>query len=247
MAGFYSILSKGINALDRNTPDARWRLYERAIAALIAEMRPSDPALNQSEFQVAWRSLKEAIVKMEIEIETEAEAEEEPEAEIEAEAEAEAEIEAGAEVEAEIEAEADADAEAEAEIEADAEADAEAEADIEAEAEAEEAQRDRLIHRPIATTSTSLRRAGIAAASAPPAVRPGGQSRPRLMGFLTRALRRDPDAAARNERNRPADRGEDPSSNFWSEVESGQPRDNWLSEVLARASRDDHATLKKRR
>jgi hypothetical protein len=26
-----------------------------------------------------------------------------------------------------------------------------------------------------------------------------------------------------------------------------QPRDNWLSNVLARASRDDHATLKKRR
>jgi hypothetical protein len=77
-------------------------------------------------------------------------------------------------------------------------------------------------------------------------VRLGGQRRPRLMGFLTRAFRRDPDAAARNERKRPADRGEYPSSDFWSEMESGQPRDNWLSDVLARASRDDHATLKKR-
>ena len=28
MAGFYSILSKGINALDRNTPEARRRLNE---------------------------------------------------------------------------------------------------------------------------------------------------------------------------------------------------------------------------
>ena len=123
MAGFYSILSKGIAALDPNTPEARRRLYERAIAALVAEMRGTDPALDQSEFQVAWKSLKEAIVK----IETEAEAE------IEAEAEVEAEIEARAETEAEIEAEAEAKAEA-------------------------EAQRDRLIHRPKATTSTSLRR-----------------------------------------------------------------------------------------
>jgi hypothetical protein len=197
MAGFYSILSKGINALDRNTPEARRRLYECAAAALIAEMRGFDPALNQSEFQVAWRSLKEAIVKIEIE--------------------------------------------AAAEIETEAEPKAEPKADAEA-----QAQRDRLIHRPIATTSTSLRRAGIAAASARPAVRLGGQRRPRLMGFLTRAFRRDPDAAARNERRRLADRGEYPSSDFWSEMESGQPHDNWLSDVLARASRDDLATLKKR-
>jgi len=195
MAGFYSILSKGIHALDRNTPEARRRLYECATAALIAEMRGFDPALNQSEFQVAWRSLKEAIVKIEIE--------------------------------------------AAAEIETEAEPKAEPKADAEA-----QAQRDRLIHRPIATTSTSLRRAGIAAASARPAVRLGGQRRPRLMGFLTRAFRRDPDAAARNERRRLA--SEYPSSDFWSEMESGQPHDNWLSDVLARASRDDLATLKKR-
>ena len=198
MAGFYSILSKGINALDRNTPEARRRLYECATTALIAEMRGFDSAVNQSEFQVAWRSLKEAIVKIEIEAAAETETEAEPKAEPKPEAEA-------------------------------------------------EAQRDRLIHRPIATTSTSLRRTGIEAASARPAVRLGGQRRPRLMGFLTRAFRRDPDAAARNERKRPADRGEYPSSDFWSEMESGQPRDNWLSDVLARASRDDHATLKKRR
>jgi hypothetical protein len=218
MADFYSILSKGINALDRNMPEARWRLYERAIAALIAEMRGSDPALNPSEFQVAWRSLKEAIVKIEIEIEIEIEAE--------------AETEGQAEIEAETEAEAEPEAEAEAEVEAEAEAEA-------------EVQRDRLIHRPIATTSTSLRRTGIAASPVGPAVRLGGPRRPRLMGFLTRALRRDPDAAARDERKRPADRG-DPSSDFWSEMQSGQPRDNWLSDVLVRASRDDHATLKKR-
>jgi hypothetical protein len=204
MAGFYSILSKGINALDRNTPEARRRLYERATKALIAEMREFDPALDQSEFQVAWRSLKEAIVKIE------------------------AEAEAAAGTEAEVETEAEPKAEPKAEAEA-------------------QAQRDRPIHRPTATTSTSPRRAGVAAASARPAVRLDGQRRPRLMGFLTRALRRDPDAAARHERKRPADRGEYPSSDFWSEMESGQPHDSWLSDVLARASRDDHAALKKRR
>src|SRR5215469_9932416 len=117
MADFYSILSKGINALDRGMPEARWRLYERAIAALIAEMRGSDPALNQSEFQVAWRFLKEAIVKIEIEIE------------------AEAETEGQAEIEAEIEAEAEAfEAEAEAEV---FEAEAEAEVEVEVEVEVE--------------------------------------------------------------------------------------------------------------
>jgi hypothetical protein len=194
MAGFYSILSKGIKAHDSNTLEVRRRVYECATAALIAEMRGFDPALNQSEFQVAWRSLKEAIVKIEIEAAAETETEAEPKAETGSQAQAE---------------------------------------------------RDRFIHRPIATTSTSLRRAGIAAASARPAARLGRQRRPRLMGFLTRAFRREPEAAARNERKRPADRGEYPSSDFWSEMESGQPRDNWLSDILARASRDD-ATLKKR-
>jgi hypothetical protein len=193
MADFHSILSKGINALDRNTPEARRRLYECATAAFIAEMRGFDPALSQSEFQVAWRSLKEAIVK----------------------------VEAAAEAAAEMETEAEPKAEA-------------------------QAQRDGLIHQPTATTSSSLRPADIAAASARPAVRLGEQ-RPRLIGFLTRAFRRDSDAAARDERKRPADRGEYLSSDFWSEMESGQPHDNWLSDVLARASRADDATLKKRR
>src|ERR1700692_1094248 len=103
MAGFYSILSKGINALDRNTPEARRRLYECATAALIAEMRGFDPALNQSEFQVAWRSLKEAIVKIEIEAAAETETEAEPKAVPKAEPKAKAEAESEAEPEAEPE------------------------------------------------------------------------------------------------------------------------------------------------
>jgi hypothetical protein len=74
MAGFYSILSKGIDALDPNTPEARRKLYERATAALMTEMRGPAPALSQAEFQAAWRSLKEAIVRIETEIEAKVEA-----------------------------------------------------------------------------------------------------------------------------------------------------------------------------
>jgi hypothetical protein len=65
------------------------------------------------------------------------------------------------------------------------------------------------------------------------------------MGFLTRAFRRAPDSAARNEARRPAAHVEEPSD-FWDETYSGQARDTWLSDLLDRASRDDHGTLKKR-
>jgi hypothetical protein len=60
---------------------------------------------------------------------------------------------------------------------------------------------------------------------------------------LTRAFRRDPDA--RNKRSRPAE-GDDELSDVWSEMASDPTRDTWLSDLLARASRDDHGTLKKR-
>lgn len=80
MTGFYSILAKGIDALDPNTLEARRRLYERATAALVAEMRGPDPALSQSEFQAAWTSLKEAIVRIESEIEAKTETAAETEA-----------------------------------------------------------------------------------------------------------------------------------------------------------------------
>ena len=65
VADFYSILAKAIDALDPNTREARLNLYQRARAAVRTEARGSDPALNQSEFQVAWNSLEEAIGKVE--------------------------------------------------------------------------------------------------------------------------------------------------------------------------------------
>ena len=67
MAGFYPLLAKAVSALDGNTREARRILYERARAALIAEMRRADPALNQSDILVARISLEEAIGKVEAE------------------------------------------------------------------------------------------------------------------------------------------------------------------------------------
>jgi len=67
MADYYSIIAKAVGALDWNTGDARGRLYERARAALIAEMRGATPALNQSDILVARISLEEAIGKVEAE------------------------------------------------------------------------------------------------------------------------------------------------------------------------------------
>src|ERR1700730_15477787 len=60
MAGFYPLLAKAVSALDGNTREARRILYERARAALIAEMRRADPALNQSGMLVAGSAVEEA-------------------------------------------------------------------------------------------------------------------------------------------------------------------------------------------
>ena len=65
MADYYSIIAKAVDALDGNTKDARRGLYERARAALIAEIRRADPALNQSDILIARMSLEEAIGKVE--------------------------------------------------------------------------------------------------------------------------------------------------------------------------------------
>jgi hypothetical protein len=67
MADYYSIIAKAVGALDGNTKDARRGLYERARAALVAEMGAADPALNQSDILIARMSLEEAIGKVEAE------------------------------------------------------------------------------------------------------------------------------------------------------------------------------------
>jgi hypothetical protein len=167
MADYYSIITKAVSALDKNTESARRKLYERARAALITGMRRAVPALNQSDILVARISLEEAIGKVEA-----------------------------------------------------------------------EARRGHLAHRPIATPSTSLPHAGVVAASSRPAMKNGEYGSGQLMRFWTRVLRRDGDGAPANERGPRGALGEPLSGYSSGETDSGHGRDNWLSEVLARASRD---------
>ena len=65
MADYYSIMAKAVCALDRNTGDARRRLYDRARTALLAEMRSVDLALDLSDIMAAQMRLEEAIGKIE--------------------------------------------------------------------------------------------------------------------------------------------------------------------------------------
>jgi hypothetical protein len=82
-----------------------------------------------------------------------------------------------------------------------------------------------------------VQRAG--AATSPSTAMPDRRQRaPQFMPFLTRAFRLGRDSA-RNALRRPADREELPSDT-WSELAAGHGRDGWLSNLLARASRDEH-------
>jgi hypothetical protein len=63
MADYYSVMALAVRALDRNTGEARRRLYECARAALIAEMRGA--GLELLDILAAQMSLEEAIGKIE--------------------------------------------------------------------------------------------------------------------------------------------------------------------------------------
>jgi hypothetical protein len=65
MGDYYSIVAKAVGALDRNTGDARRRLYERARAALIAELRSADVAPDLSDMMTAQMLLELAIGEVE--------------------------------------------------------------------------------------------------------------------------------------------------------------------------------------
>jgi hypothetical protein len=67
MADYYATIAKAVGALDRNTRDARGRLYQRARVALVAHMRGAAPALNQSDILAAQIALEEAIGRVEAE------------------------------------------------------------------------------------------------------------------------------------------------------------------------------------
>jgi hypothetical protein len=68
MADYYPLVARAISGLDPSAPGERRRaLYERARAALIAQLRSAQPPLNESEIVRERLALEEAVRKVESE------------------------------------------------------------------------------------------------------------------------------------------------------------------------------------
>src|ERR1700748_3088261 len=68
MADYYPLIARAIAGLDPTRPrESRRALYERARAALIAQLRGVDPPLSESEITRERLSLEEAVRKVESE------------------------------------------------------------------------------------------------------------------------------------------------------------------------------------
>src|SRR6516162_631691 len=68
MADYYPLIARAIAGLDPNAPGvSRRALYERARAALIAQLRSVQPPLSESEITRERLSLEEAVRKVEAE------------------------------------------------------------------------------------------------------------------------------------------------------------------------------------
>src|ERR1700687_3329036 len=68
MADYYPLIARAIAGLDPSAPgESRRALYERARAALIAQLRSVQPPLSESEITRERLSLEEAVRKVEVE------------------------------------------------------------------------------------------------------------------------------------------------------------------------------------
>src|SRR4030088_3260168 len=68
MADYYPLIARAITGLDPAAPgESRRALYERARAALIAQLRSVEPPLSESEINRERLSLEEAVRKVESE------------------------------------------------------------------------------------------------------------------------------------------------------------------------------------
>src|ERR1700726_4922943 len=68
MADYYPLIARAIAGLDPSAPgESRRALYERARAALIAQLRSGQPPLSESEITRERLSLEEAVRKVESE------------------------------------------------------------------------------------------------------------------------------------------------------------------------------------
>jgi hypothetical protein len=67
MADYYPLVARAVAGLERNTGEARRALYERARTALVAQLRGTDPPLDEAEITRERLALEEAIRKVETE------------------------------------------------------------------------------------------------------------------------------------------------------------------------------------
>jgi hypothetical protein len=65
MADYHPLITRAVEGLGNNTADARRTLYERARAALVAQLRGIDPPLSEAEITRERLALEDAIRKVE--------------------------------------------------------------------------------------------------------------------------------------------------------------------------------------
>ncbi|MCU4178111.1 histidine kinase [Bosea sp. BH3] len=71
MADFHPILARAVAGLSDNSPEARRAIYERARAALLAQLRGLDPPLSEAEIMRERLALDEAVARIEADYEEE--------------------------------------------------------------------------------------------------------------------------------------------------------------------------------
>lgn len=67
MTDYHPLIARAVDGLAKNTGEARRTLYERARAALVAQLRAVEPALSESDITKERLALEEAIRKVESE------------------------------------------------------------------------------------------------------------------------------------------------------------------------------------
>src|SRR6185312_2747944 len=65
MADYYPLIARAVSGLDKNTGDNRRALYDRARAALVAQLRSATPSLEEETITRERVALEEAIRQVE--------------------------------------------------------------------------------------------------------------------------------------------------------------------------------------
>ncbi|MGB6548478.1 MAG: hypothetical protein WBF24_06600, partial [Xanthobacteraceae bacterium] len=67
MADYHPLIARAVEGLENSTGEARRGLYERARAALVAQLRSIDPPLSEADITRERLALEDAIRKVEAE------------------------------------------------------------------------------------------------------------------------------------------------------------------------------------